>query len=85
MVQVKNEYGAYGEDKVYVLAIRDIMEGTGFMDVPLFQCNWSSNYQLNGLDDLLWTINFWAGLNIDAQFKSLSESRHGSPLMCSEF
>ena len=80
MVQVENEYGAYATDKEYIANIRDIVKGAGFTDVPLFQCDWSSTFQRNGLDDLVWTINFGTGANIDAQFKKLQE-----PLMCSEF
>ena len=85
MVQVENEYGAYATDKEYIANIRDIVKGAGFTDVPLFQCDWSSTFQLNGLDDLLWTINFGTGANIDAQFKKLKEARPNAPLMCSEF
>ena len=65
--------------------IRDIVKGAGFTDVPLFQCDWSSTFQRNGLDDLVWTINFGTGANIDAQFKKLQEARPNAPLMCSEF
>ena len=85
MVQVENEYGGYAVDKEYIANIRDIVKGAGFTDVPLFQCDWSSTFQLNGLDDLLWTINFGTGANIDAQFKALREARPDSPLMCSEY
>ena len=85
MVQVENEYGAYAVDKEYIANIRDIVKGAGFTDVPLFQCDWSSTFQLNGLDDLLWTINFGTGANIDAQFKALREAHPETPLMCSEF
>ncbi len=85
MVQVENEYGAYGKDKPYVAAIRDIVKTSGFDKVPLFQCDWSSNFENNALDDLLWTINFGTGANIDEQFKRLKELRPETPLMCSEF
>ena len=85
MVQVENEYGAYATDKEYIANIRDIVRGAGFTDVPLFQCDWSSTFQLNGLDDLLWTINFGTGANIDAQFANLKKARPNTPLMCSEF
>lgn len=85
MVQVENEYGAYATDKEYIANIRDIVKGAGFTDVPLFQCDWSSTFQRNGLDDLVWTINFGTGVNIDAQFKKLQEARPNAPLMCSEF
>ena len=85
MVQVENEYGSYATDKPYVSAIRDIVRKSGFTEVPLFQCDWSSNFMNNALDDLLWTVNFGTGANIDAQFKKLKEVRPDSPLMCSEF
>ena len=85
MVQVENEYGSYGEDKAYVSAIRDIVRRAGFGDVTLFQCDWASNFTKNGLDDLVWTMNFGTGSNIDDQFSRLRELRPTSPLMCSEF
>lgn len=85
MVQVENEYGAYATDKEYIANIRDIVKGAGFTDVPLFQCDWSSTFQQNGLEDLVWTINFGTGANIDAQFQKLKEVRPNAPLMCSEF
>ncbi len=85
MVQVENEYGSYGTDKPYVSAIRDMVRGAGFTEVPLFQCDWSSNFTNNALDDLLWTVNFGTGANIDQQFKKLKELRPETPLMCSEF
>ena len=85
MVQVENEYGSYGEDKAYVSAIRDIVKESGFDKVALFQCDWASNFTLNGLDDLVWTMNFGTGANIDQQFKRLGELRPNAPKMCSEF
>ncbi len=85
MVQVENEYGSYGKDKPYVSAIRDIIRKSGFDKVSLFQCDWSSNFLNNGLDDLTWTMNFGTGANIDQQFKRLGEVRPNAPKMCSEF
>ena len=85
MVQVENEYGSYGEDKAYVSEIRDIVKASGFDKVALFQCDWASNFTKNGLDDLIWTMNFGTGANIDEQFKRLGELRPTSPQMCSEF
>lgn len=85
MVQVENEYGSYGVNKPYVAAVRDLVRESGFTGVPLFQCDWSSNFTNNALDDLIWTINFGTGANIDQQFKKLKEIRPETPLMCSEF
>lgn len=85
MVQVENEYGSYGEDKPYVSNIRDMLRKNFGEDVTLFQCDWASNFEKNGLDDLIWTMNFGTGANIDDQFRRLKELRPESPLMCSEF
>lgn len=85
MVQVENEYGSFGTDKPYIAEIRDIVKGAGFNEVPLFQCDWNSNFENNALEGLLWTINFGTGANIGDQFRRLKELRPDTPLMCSEF
>ena len=85
MVQVENEYGSYGTDKPYVAQIRDMLRKNFGKDVTLFQCDWSSNFLNNGLDDLVWTMNFGTGADIDQQFEPLKKVRPQSPLMCSEF
>lgn len=84
MVQVENEFGSYGKDKEYVGNIRDMLR-RHYGDVAMFQCDWSSNFLDNGLDDLVWTLNFGTGSDIDAQFEPLREARPEAPLMCSEF
>ena len=85
MVQVENEYGSYGEDKPYVSEIRDCLRGIYGSELALFQCDWSSNFEKNGLDDLTWTMNFGTGANINDQFRRLGEFRPNAPKMCSEF
>ena len=85
MVQVENEYGSYGENKPYVSAIRDCLRSIYGDKLALFQCDWSSNFEKNGLDDLVWTMNFGTGANIDHEFARLKQLRPNAPLMCSEF
>ena len=85
MIQVENEYGSYGEDKPYVSEIRDCLRTIYGDEMALFQCDWSSNFEKNGLDDLTWTMNFGTGANIDQQFRRLGELRPNAPKMCSEF
>ncbi len=85
MVQVENEYGSYGENKPYVSAIRDCLRNIYGKELALFQCDWASNFERNGLDDLVWTMNFGTGSHIDNQFRRLKQLRPDSPLMCSEF
>lgn len=85
MVQVENEYGSYATNKEYVSQIRDIVRRQFGAEVTLFQCDWSSNFQNNALPDLLWTMNFGTGADIDKQFADLRRLRPDAPLMCSEF
>lgn len=85
MIQVENEYGAYGENKNYVSKVRDLLRKLYGENILMFQCDWSSNFELNGLDDLMWTMNFGTGADIDSQFSRLKELRPTTPLMCSEF
>ena len=84
MIQVENEYGSYGDDKEYVKSIADML-GNLYPGVVLFQCDWASNFTVNGLPGLVWTMNFGTGADIDSQFAHLRELRPESPLMCSEF
>ena len=85
MMQVENEYGSYGENKPYVSEIRDCLRGIYGSELTLFQCDWSSNFEKNGLNDLVWTMNFGTGANIDQQFRRLGKLRPDAPKMCSEF
>ena len=85
MIQVENEYGSYGENKNYVGQIRDILRKYYGPEIVMFQCDWNSNFTLNGLDDLVWTMNFGTGADINEQFAELKRLRPDSPLMCSEF
>lgn len=85
MVQVENEYGSYDTNKAYIEKIRDILRREYGSETLLFQCDWSSNFTDNGLDDLLWTMNFGTGADVKKEFKRLRELRPESPLMCSEY
>ena len=85
MVQVENEYGSYAKDKPYVSAMRDALRAAGWDKTSLFQCDWSSNFTDNALDDLVWTMNFGTGANVLDQFKKLGELRPNAPRMCSEY
>ncbi len=85
MVQVENEYGSYDANKPYVSEIRDCLRSVGFDKTTLFQCDWSSNFEMNALPDLVWTMNFGTGANVLDQFKRLKEINPDSPLMCSEY
>lgn len=85
MIQVENEYGSYGVDKPYISAIRDMLRSNFGDDMTMFQCDWSSNFLDNGLDDLVWTMNFGSWSDVDEEFAKLKEVRPDAPMMCSEY
>jgi beta-galactosidase len=85
MMQVENEYAAYGNEKDYMVAIKDELINSGFDKVQLFRCDWSSNFNKYELDGVVTTLNFGAGSDIDKQFKTFQEIYPTAPLMCSEY
>lgn len=85
MLQVENEFGSYGTDKAYMSAMRDSLRAAGWEGTAMFQCDWSSNFQNNALDDLIWTLNFGTNAKPLSQFKTLRTIRPDAPLMCSEY
>lgn len=84
MVQVENEYAAFGSDGEYMKAMRDNVR-KAFDKVQLFRCDWGSNFNKYKLDDVAVTLNFGAGANIEKEFKNFQEVNPTAPLMCSEY
>lgn len=85
MVQVENEYGAFGNDSQYMATLRNLLRKVGFDKVQLFRCDWSSTFDLYNVDNVATTINFGAGTNINNAFKKFTEKNPTSPKMCSEY
>ena len=82
MVQVENEYGSYGSDKVYLGQVRDQLLAAGFT-VPLFHCDGPSQMRNDAREDIFSVVNF--GSNPKDAFASLRKNRARGPLMCGEF
>lgn len=84
MVQVENEYGAYGDDKAYLRSLVEIMRGCG-VDVPLFTCDQANDemQERGGLPELLRTATF--GLDAEQKLAVLRRHQPTGPLMCMEF
>ena len=84
MVQIENEYGSYGDDKVYLQRIVDLYREYG-LDCMLFTSDGYSNVRLSGgtLDDHLSVINF--GSKPDIAFDALAAFKPNQPSMCGEF
>ncbi len=84
MVQVENEYGAYGDDKGYLRSLVDLIRGQG-IDVPLFTCDQANDEMLTrgGLPELLRTGTF--GSRSVERLATLRRHQPTGPLMCTEF
>ena len=85
LVQVENEFGSYGTDKAYMAELRDSLRAVGWEHVPMFQCDWSSNFEQNALPDLMWTLNFGSNADVLKEFTRVRQLRPDMPLMCSEY
>ncbi|MGN9818456.1 glycoside hydrolase family 35 protein [Streptomyces sp. SD11] len=84
MVQVENEYGSYGSDRVYLRRLAELLRAEG-VRVPLFTSDGPEDHMLTGgsLDGVLATVNF--GSQARQAFEALRRHRPSGPLMCMEF
>lgn len=90
MMQVENEYGSYGEDKEYLMALHELMLKKG-VTVPIFTSDgaWRATQEAGTLtdSDILTTGNF--GSRSKENFQDLKEFHESKgkkwPLMCMEF
>ncbi|MEV7191702.1 beta-galactosidase family protein [Streptomyces sp. NPDC093510] len=84
MVQVENEYGSYGSDRVYLRRLADLLLAEG-VEVPLFTSDGPEDHMLTGgsVPGVLATANFGSGAR--GAFAKLRAHRPGGPLMCMEF
>jgi beta-galactosidase len=84
MVQVENEYGSFGKDKVYLNAIRKMIVDGG-IDVTLYTSDGSLAEMLSGgtLPDLASVVNF--GGAPEEEFANFAKFRTGVPRMCGEY
>ncbi|MGW0785995.1 glycoside hydrolase family 35 protein [Streptomyces sp. NPDC002913] len=84
MVQVENEYGSYGSDRVHLEELAGLLRRCG-VSVPLFTSDGPEDHMLTGgsVPGLPATVNFGSGAR-DA-FEVLRRYQPGGPLMCMEF
>lgn len=83
-LQIENEYGAYGTDKRYLRALRDIYIKNG-IDELFFTSDNPEHHMLQGgsLDDTLITLNL--GSRAKERFKILDQYQKDQPYMVMEF
>jgi beta-galactosidase len=89
MVQIENEYGAYGDDPLperqkYLRALVDLVRDQG-IDVPLFTCDQANDEMLGrgGLPELHKMATF--GSRTTERLEVLRRHQPTGPLMCMEF
>lgn len=84
MVQVENEYGAFGDDTDYLRALASMIRSRG-IDVPLFTCDQATPEMLarGGLPGVLRTATF--GSRSRERLAVLRAAQPSGPLMCAEF
>lgn len=83
MVQVENEYGSYGNDAAYLLALRDAWRNNG-IDVPLYTSDGATPYMLEAgsIPGCIVGLDPGAGEN---DFKQAKLSRPDVPAFCGEY
>jgi beta-galactosidase len=84
LVQVENEYGAYGADKDYLRTLVKLLRGAG-ITVPLTTVDQPMGSMLadGSLPELHATASF--GSHATQRLATLREHQRTGPLMCSEF
>lgn len=90
MVQVENEYGSFSNDKLYLRALKKMIEDAG-IDVPLFTSDgaWEQALMSGTLieEEVLVTANFGSRGNENFDVLQSFMEKHDKkwPLMCMEF
>ncbi len=84
LVQVENEYGAFGDDRAYLEAIAEITRRCG-ITVPLVTVDQPVDHMLatGGLEGVLRTASF--GSRSVERLRTLRAHQPTGPLMCMEF
>lgn len=84
MVQVENEYGAFGDDPGYLRSLVELVRAQD-IEVPLFTCDQADDEMLarGGLPELLRTATF--GSRSRERLEILRRHQPTGPLMCGEF
>ena len=83
-VQVENEYGSFGNDKVYLARIRDALKNAGLGEAMLYTADGGDQLPDGTLPDLPAVVNFGPG-EAKAEFAKLRRFRRGAPVMSGEY
>src|SRR5258708_26548314 len=84
MVQVENEYGSFGSDRVYLGQIRQMIEDSGFRGVQLYTADGADELANGYFTDLPAAINFGTG-EAKSSFEKVLKMHPGRPHMAGEY
>ncbi len=82
MVQVENEYGSYGNDRDYLMALKGFWDKAG-IEVPLYTADGATPYMLEAGNLPGAAIGLDPGTN-ESHFAEASRLERGVPIFCSE-
>ena len=82
MVQVENEYGSFGNDRDYMLALKGFWEKAG-IEVPLYTADGATPYMLEAGSLPGAAIGLDPGTN-EKDFAEAARLKRGVPVFCSE-
>lgn len=83
-VQLENEYGAFGNDRGYLQALRDALNAAGFDASPYFTIDQPKDLAGGSLGDLPSAATFAPG-DSEKAAQALRSLRPDSPLLCGEY
>ena len=83
-VQLENEYGAFGNDRVYLEAMRDALDAAGFGDSPYFTIDQPQHLARGSLEGVPVAATFGPG-NAQRDLGAIRALRPGAPLWCGEY
>lgn len=83
-VQVENEYGSFGNDRVYLGRIRDALKNAGLGEAMLYTADGGDQLPNGTLPDLPAVVNFAPG-EAKTEFAKLQRFRPGAPVMSGEY
>lgn len=83
-VQLENEYGAFGNDRAYLGALREALIEAGLGASPLYTIDQPKDLHAGSLDDLPIAATFAPG-DPKREFEQLRALRPQGPLLCGEY
>jgi beta-galactosidase len=83
-VQVENEYGSFGNDRVYMKRVHDVLQNAAFTESLLFTADGGDQLPAGTLPDVHAAVNFGPG-EARKEISKLQKFRPGRPVFNAEY